>query len=121
MKNLKSIFAFVFCFAFISAAQAVPIPSGQDVGSTISRSDQEKKKIEINKTLKEEKQAPVVEGVQETKSIAPSDGTGVLIQHIDVQETTLLSRKEIESVVAPYEGKELNLNKFQEVANKVTD
>ena len=123
--NTLALFYLVSIFSFFALdAGAVPVPSGQDVGATIQQVDKEKTKEAVSKSLKEGKKQAEVEG-QEKVGTTPSQPSGaagqVLIKKIVVQDVTLLSQKDIATVTVSYEGKELSLDGFREVADKVTD
>lgn len=103
------------------------IPGGQDVGS-LERSAQDterqqgffKQLWKGKKTVEIKDEAGVTD--EPTAPMPAADaGQMVRIDRIIVQDTTLVDQKIIREIVAPFEGKELSLDDFREVADLVTD
>ena len=63
---------------------------------------------------------PTPEPGAEPEPTAPTNTTKVLINDIQVVGSTVFSAEDFESVVAPYEGRELGLRELRQVADDVT-
>ncbi|MBI3601964.1 MAG: ShlB/FhaC/HecB family hemolysin secretion/activation protein [Candidatus Omnitrophica bacterium] len=116
----------IYFFFFIFDTHAQAVPSGQDAGSTIQRLDQEKAKQDLSKSLEYGKKKAEIEGKENVEQARPAQAptgatTKVLIKSIVVEGVTLLKQQDIQKVTTSYEGKELNLDGFREVADKITD
>jgi hemolysin activation/secretion protein len=115
----------VWLFILPANSYSANVPSGQDAGAAVQRASEEQTQKAIKSSLKEEKQAEVEgkESVEQAQPAqAPTDAaTKTLIARIQVEGTTLLSAEEIKKVTSLYEGKELSLADFREVADKISD
>jgi len=55
------------------------------------------------------------------KHLAPDDKLKIFINHIRLFDNTLLKRNDVEAIVTPFEGRELNFADMQSIANKLTE
>ena len=104
---------------------AAQIPTGQDVGSLETLTEDIKKDEAITKKITTEKKKPVIEEERGVIPQAPSEKvevpeTKVLITKIEVTGPKILMEKEIQVIVSQYEGKELSLSDFRDVADSIT-
>jgi hemolysin activation/secretion protein len=74
----------------------------------------------LREKIEKEKEEPVIEEpVPEVVPPAPAEK--IFIKKINVKGATLLSQKEIEEIILPFENKELTLRQMQKVVNLITD
>lgn len=101
------------------------IPTGQDVGSLERKIEETKKEKEIRqKLLKEKEEAEIKEKgkiAPEAPEALKAPEAKVLIKEIVVDGVTVLSPSSIKAIVGPYEGKELTLEDFRNIADSITD
>ncbi|MCK5215159.1 MAG: ShlB/FhaC/HecB family hemolysin secretion/activation protein [Candidatus Omnitrophica bacterium] len=78
---------------------------------------------EIRKKLEQRIETEKVTGQEEQEGgIIPEDsGPRILVESIIVEGVTILSGKEVQDIIAPYQGKELSLKSMQKVSDLITD
>ncbi|MDB4349538.1 BamA/TamA family outer membrane protein [Omnitrophica bacterium] len=106
----------------LSFAEA-QIPTGQDVGTLERTIEEDKAKEAARERLEKAKEEPEIEeeGVlpeEPAEKVRPE--AKVLIDRVVVSGATALSQSQIRSIVAPYEGRELSLDDFREIADLIT-
>lgn len=93
----------------------------QKVGET----EKIEREIEKEKLLRERiekvKEKPEIEEKLPTAAPAPKALEKIVIKKINVTGVTLISQNEIDSIIAPFENKELTLRELQEAADLITD
>ena len=112
-----------FYFFLSTFANAQNIPPGQDVGAREREIEQTKRLKEKEKDLVEgKKKAEVKEKgiLKESPRESGAPETRALIAKIEVEGVTLLKESQVRSIVSPYEGRELSLEGFREVADAIT-
>lgn len=105
---------------FVAQAQ---LPPGQDVGAREREIEEKKKLEEVEKKLFVGKKKAEVEekGIEKGPSAEPGvPETRILITKVEVEGATLLEEDALRSIVSPYEGKELSLSDFREIADAIT-
>ena len=119
-KRLSILFLIpLFCFS-PRAFAATPPTSQQASGQTASSEQQERERKlreKIEKPLPKVENAPIVQPQQ-----PPAAGNQkTLIKKIIVGGNTLLPQSEIDSIIKPFEGKELAVADMQKAADLITD
>jgi hemolysin activation/secretion protein len=118
---LQIFILFFFLNADICRAQ---IPPGRDVGVTEREVEEIKKKEEVVEELKREKEEPAIEEKEDLTPEKPSEAkvpeTRALIGKIVVTGVTVFSPQKIQKLVSPYEGRELSLEDFRNIADLIT-
>jgi hemolysin activation/secretion protein len=121
-----SVFIAIISFSLaVSGISIAQIPPGKDAGSLEREIEEIKDKEAVKKRLRKEKEEPSIE---EGGAITPEEsrervevaGTKVLIERIAVTGVTIFSPEEIESIVSQYEGQELSLEDFRNIADLIT-
>ncbi len=86
--------------------------------------------LEQPQTVEPAQQAPVrdpvlktqpVENKPENQPSAPADELKVRINHIELQNSTLLSAKQSREAIAPFEGKDLTFHEMETLAQQLTN
>jgi len=117
------LFFLLYSFSFVPVAKA-QIPTGQDMGSAGRTAEDEQKASKMREKLTKKKEEPIIkeDGIQpEVPEEKAYTGPKVLIEKIEVQGSTILSPAELASITYPYEGKELSLDDFRQVADEISD
>ena len=121
MRKAKGIFSaivFLLSVAFVVSVFA-QVPASQTAGGITRQRQELEKERALEEKITTEKAAPK-EGPPE--ELIPEDaGPKVLITSIKVEGAQLLSEKEIQAIISPFEGKELSLTAMQKVADLITD
>jgi len=103
---------------------ASQIPTGQDVGSVETSQEQTTKRRSLFKKLKKPKKEAVIEDKESKPKVASDQVKGadskVLIKKINVTGATLITSKQIDAIISPYEGKKLSLADFRTIADSIT-
>lgn len=106
-------FVFIFTNSLLFAQTAEQIEKAQQ--------EIEKEKI-LRERIEQQKKAPEVEEKLPAKEVAPAVvETKILVTKITVTGVTLLSEKEINDIVLPYQNKESTVREMQKIADLVTD
>ncbi len=115
----------IFLFSNSFPVNAAQIPVGQDVGARERTAEELKKEEKVKQKLMKEKEEPQIEKkgeiIPEKPEAIRAPKTRVLINKIVVDGITVLSSLRIRNIVEPYEGKELSLDDFREIADAITD
>jgi hemolysin activation/secretion protein len=120
MRGLKPVLCFAI-FLLTSSYQSTIFaqPAASQTAGGIS---QQEKSIEKQRDLQQqagqERSAEKQAVPQEV--VLPDSGPKVLVNKIDVQGATLLSAKEIQTIVSSFEGKQLSLKDFQKIADLIS-
>lgn len=92
----------------ISAAQPSPTVSGgqllQEVAPPLARPKEKSPSITIKRST----------------TAAAAGGEAFYVRHIEVKGNSIVSRRDIRHIVAPFEGKQLTLGELQGIANRIT-
>ena len=122
-KQLNSLICSIFCFTLIPtiAFSQTPEPSQEASGLESLRTIQEKER-ELRKQIESGISPDRLKEKTPTDSQPlPDDSEKVLISKITIEGAELLSTKEINKIIKPYEGQELSLREMQTIASKITD
>ncbi|MFC1808067.1 ShlB/FhaC/HecB family hemolysin secretion/activation protein [Candidatus Omnitrophota bacterium] len=109
----------------LSIAEGQQIPPGQDVGATGRRAEKTKRATEVTQELIKEAEEPKIntEDViepEKPKQISASQERQ-LIDKIEVTGVSVVDDSIIRAIVEPYEGKELSLDEFRNIADAISD
>lgn len=105
----------VAIFSLISSAQAVITPEQEMRSDELQRKEEKlREKIETPKKVPKKEELPAL-------PTAPESVEKVLTKKINVTGFTILSEKEINDIILPFENKELTLKDMQKIANLITD
>ncbi|MCK4463712.1 MAG: ShlB/FhaC/HecB family hemolysin secretion/activation protein [Candidatus Omnitrophica bacterium] len=122
---LTAIIILIFLFSNSIPVEAAQIPVGQDVGARERTAEELKKMEEIKRKLLKEKEEPEIKEEEEIIPEKPeairAPETRVLISKITVEGATMLSPLHLRAIVGPYEGKELTLKEFRDIAEEISD
>lgn len=102
------------------------IPPGKDVGSLERETKEIKEKETVKEKLIKGKEEPVIEEKEGVVPREPAEKvkipeTQVLIKKIVVNGVSVFTESHIQSIVSPYEGKELSLEDFRNIADLITN
>lgn len=117
---MKKIF-YELIFVFIVVALGLPA-----FAQTVEQIEKSGMEIQKEKELREkvEKKKPKTEIEEPAAPVAALPQAGeskTLVKQINVTAATLISEKEINSIIQPYQNKELTIRDMQKIANLVTD
>jgi len=115
MKRNNLLFFAALCFiSFNSVVQAATTPE-QEIRSGELQKKEEKlrNKIESPKKTSEKEELPAL-------PTEPESAEKALIKKINVTGFTMLSEKQINDIILPFENKELSLKEMQYIANLIT-
>ena len=115
----------LFLFLSLNTVQAQQIPAGQDMGTTERRVQRAKKSKELVEKLTEKKEELEItepgEIVPEVADEARALETKTLVSRIDVKGVTVLTESQIRAIVGHYEGRQLSISDFKEIADLISD
>ena len=125
MQKLITVFlgAFILNSSFVFAQT---IPSAQQASGQESLRQMQEKDKKLRERLNEQPKAQSIEDqvtAPEAPAAQPSTAEfqKVLIKKVNVTGNTILASREIEKIIAPFEGKELSLREMQKVSDLLTD
>jgi hemolysin activation/secretion protein len=89
-------------------------------GEVLQQLERDRQQQELQKKEKEQKKPPVI--LQQKEPVKPSAGPAakILVKKFKVEGNKLISTNVINSLVAPYEGKELTLEEIRNIADLIT-
>ncbi|MBF0485329.1 MAG: ShlB/FhaC/HecB family hemolysin secretion/activation protein [Candidatus Omnitrophica bacterium] len=122
MKNTKNYFLVLFLFISTSTFASPPlVPAKDSAGGVQAGTALQENDLKLRKNI-QEKRAPVEidQARQEEISKLP-DSQKVLVTKIEVTGAKLLSAKDINAIIKPFENKTLTIREMQDVANRITD
>jgi len=110
---------------FVLIASLTVLTSNLIFAQTVGELEKLEREIEKEKLLREriekEEKEPWIEDKRVSEE-APLEGVEtVFIKEIKITGTTLLSQKEIQDIILPFENKELTFKEMQKVADLITD
>ncbi|OGW76986.1 MAG: hypothetical protein A3C51_02150 [Omnitrophica bacterium RIFCSPHIGHO2_02_FULL_46_20] len=116
------ILAFVFCFTafFYNNAYPQTPPPGQTGGGIDKTQADLERQRELTRQITTKKEKPE-EAVIEEKAVPLAEGKSILVNDIEVRDSTLVSKGAIDKITAPYKGKELSLTEMQKICDLITD
>ena len=80
----------------------------------------QKKEEKLREKIETPKKVPEKEALPELPTV-PESAEKVLITKINVSGFTILSEKQINDIILPFENKELSIKEMQKIANLITD
>lgn len=116
--NKKNYILLIFFFIFCISVPVFAQPRVEEIEKT--QGEIEKEKL-LKQRIQKVKPKPQIEEKLPAKAIAPKPGEKVFIKKINVIGVTLLSQKEIDAIILPFENKELDLNIFFNITDLITD
>lgn len=129
----------------VLSAPIQPVQGGYDAGSInkynidfIKRQEQEKKKLEEfqkfqkQKNLEPDKKIDKIQPIKDTKSIKNQDPAikatiekykkeGVQINKVEIDESEIFTKEELEAVIKPLIGKKVSLKEIKKVVDTIND
>lgn len=118
---MKKTLVFLTCFIFIlsGVSYSQTPPPSQTAGGLEKAQQEFQKQRALEKRITTPKKAE--EAPPEEKGAPIEEGKKVLISNIEVKEATLVPQDVINSIIAPYKGKELSVGEMQKICDLITD
>jgi len=105
---LRYFLSVMVCFSLYAEFVGPPSTSGGIVEREIQQ-DYEERPVDPNRP------APNLEMGIPSEQLEMDEGISVFIKRIHIEGNTVLSQKELSTIISPYEGKELSMQQIQEV------
>lgn len=118
MKNIARggfLIFFVLCAVHTSAQT---LPASQTVGGIVGREQTEVQQRELEGRIEAERETGQEAGAGDV--IAADAGERTFVKTVRVEGATLLSAKEIDGVIADYQGQDLSFRQMQKIADELT-